>query len=255
MYLYKISTINTYKTDCTSNLISKILHNWRTHHKSNILYRTTLSKIILLCLSGTSTYMLSSVTELNEMLKDCGNNLSKPQKNIAYIINKIGYTSLEEVTKLSNLFNIKIFQVDVSYDLTINNNGDCILNNKYIIGSRTLEVHNIAIKYSSKLAKLDKFVFQALLTQSRDNDLNSHGVSYASRNKEGTIYVHFPVTADMCMSMGYNFYTDNSTIWAVYYERGDMRFNIVKVNDNYLSDECCVNLKNVKLIKPTIKFL
>ncbi|CAO3675703.1 unnamed protein product [Umbelopsis vinacea] len=258
MYLYKISVQTEDKSGAGADLISKLLHNWRTHHKNNMMYGATLSKIILLCLPGT--YMLSTVTELTGMLKHCEHNLKCPP-NIADIVTKTGYTSMAEIEKLSkvlkfnNKFNNKVSQ-NLLYDLTIDGDGEYILSSKYaafIIGSRSLDEHVTAIKATARLAKLDRSVFNALLTQSRDNDLNGNGISYASRNSEGTISIHHPVSAETCMTMGYNFYTDKSAVWAVYYERADGRFRIVKVEDQHLSDTQCVQLQSVTLIKPAFK--
>lgn len=258
MYLYKISVQTEDKSGAAADLISKLLHNWRTHHKNNMMYGATLSKIILLCLPGT--YMLSTVTELTAMLKYCEHNLKCPP-NIADIVTKTGYTSMAEIEKLSkvlkfnNKFNNKVSQNPL-YDLTIDGNGEYILSSKYaafIIGSRSLDEHVTAIKATARLAKLDRSLFNALLTQSRDNDLNSNGISYASRNSEGTVSIYHPVSAETCMTMGYNFYTDKSAVWAVYYERADGRFRIVKVEGQHLSDTHCVQLQSVTLIKPAFK--
>ncbi|GAB5593845.1 hypothetical protein Unana1_08745 [Umbelopsis nana] len=257
MYLYKISVQTEDRSGASADLISKLLHNWRTHNKNNLTYRATLAKVMLLCLPGT--YMLSTISELNEMLKYCNGGL-KRQRNIADIVTKTGYTSLAEIEKLCKLlkFSNSTGSQNVLYDLTIDDEGNYILSSKlasFIIGSRTSEVHQIAIKSSSTLAKLDRSVFLAILTQSRDNDLNSDGASYASRNSEGTISIHFPVTAETCMSMGYNFYADKQAVitWGVYYERADGRFRIVKVDGDHIIDTDCVKLQSVMLIKPAFK--
>ncbi|KAI8575569.1 hypothetical protein K450DRAFT_261281 [Umbelopsis ramanniana AG] len=254
MYLYKISVQTSDHSGATADLIGKLLHNWRTHHKNNIAYRTTLARVILLCLPGT--YMLSSVNELTEMLKYCKNGY-RSSPNVSDIVHKIGYTSLPEVEKLSKALKLgnKTSQQTV-YDLAIASDGNYVLTNEYasfVIGARTLDVHVTAINASNRLAKLDHRVLQAILTQSRDNNLNSNGVSYASRNSKGTLSIHLPVPAETCMDMGYDFYTDKSNVWAVYYERSDSRFRITKVEQNRLIDTTCVNLQKVTLIKPEFK--
>ncbi|KAI9285201.1 hypothetical protein BC943DRAFT_323792 [Umbelopsis sp. AD052] len=255
MYLYQISVQTSDHSGATADLIGKLLHNWRTHHKNNIAYRTTLARVILLCLTGT--YMLSSVTELVEMLKYCQYGYKAPP-NVSDIVHKIGYTSLPEVEKLSKILKLsnKSVQKNVVYGLSIESAGNYILTNEYasfVIAARTLPVHVTAVNASSRLAKLDHMVLQAILTQSRDNNLNSNGVSYASRNSKGTLSIHLPVSAETCMDMGYDFYTDKSTIWAVYYERSDSRFRITKVEHNRLIDTTLVNLQKVTLIKPAFK--
>lgn len=255
MYLYKISTQTSHHSGETADLIAKLLHNWRTHNKNDNAYKSTLARVILLCLP--EAYMLSSVAELTEMLKDCQYG-DKSQPNLTNIVNKIGYTSLSEVEKLSKALKLSkgTSKRKVVYDLSIGNAGTYVLINEhssYIISSRTLDVHVIAIKASSKLAKLDRAVLQAISTQSRDNVLNSNGVSYASRNTKGTLSRHLPVPAEVCMDMGYDFYTDGSTIWAVYYERSDARFRITQVEHDHLIDTNNINLAKVTHIKPLIK--
>jgi hypothetical protein len=255
MYLYKISVRTVNHSGAPADLIGKLLHNWRTHHKNNMAYRSTLARVILLCLPGT--FMLSSVSELTEMLKHCQEGYKCPS-NIADIVCKTGYTSLPEVDKLSKAlkFSNNVSQQKVIYDLTIENDGDHFLFSKYgsyVIGSRTLDVHVTAITASARLAKLDRMVLQAILTQSRDNNLNCNGVSYASRNSKGTVIMQLPVTAETCMAMGYNFYTDNTAVWGVYYERSDARFRITKVEDGHLSDTYSDTLQNVTLTKPAFK--
>lgn len=255
MYLYKISTHASDHSGATADLIAKLLHNWRTHHKNDNAYKSTLARVILLCLP--EAYMLSSVTELTEMLKDCQYGYKSPP-NVTDIVHKNGYTSLSEVEKLSKALKLskRTSKRKVIYDLAIESAGTYVLTNEhesYVISSRTLDVHVTAITASSKLAKLDRAVLQAISTQSRDNNLNSNGVSYASRNTKGTLSIHLPVPAEVCMDMGYDFYTDGSTVWAVYYERSDSRFRITKVEDGHLIDTTDVNLPKVTLIKPVFK--
>jgi hypothetical protein len=255
MYLYKISVAISDHSGATADLIGKLLHNWRTHHRNNIAYRTTLARVIILCLPGT--YMLSSVIELTEMLKHCQNGY-KPPPNMPDIVHKIGFTSLTEVEKLSKALKLsnRNAQQNVIYDLAITSAGSYVLTNEYasfVISSRTLDVHVTAVKASSKLAKLDPMVLQAILTQSRDNSLNSNGVSYASRNSKGTLSIQIPVPAETCMDMGYDFYTDKSIVWAVYYERSDDRFRITKVEHDCLIDTTQVNLQKVTPIIPVFK--
>lgn len=271
MYLYKISILKQDKLNNDNNmndLIGKMLHNWRTHYKNETMYKATLSKLILLCLLESDTYILCTITELNEMLKYYTRNLKFSQK-LPEIIRKIGYTSLFEVSKLCKLLKFNnSYIINVSYNLTINNEDNYILSFlrdqkeelSFLIKARTLNEHMIAIKASTLLSKLNKLIFNVLLTQTRDNDINNDGACYASRNKNGTILMHNPITAEMCMAMGYNFYIDKSInyIWAVNYERSDGKFNIIKVegdnaNIKHLSDKSFEKLKNVILIKPIFK--
>lgn len=107
MYLYKISILKQSRlgNGNIKDLISKMLHNWRTHYKNNIEYKATLSKLIIICLYVNGTYMLSSVSELNEMLKYYTHSLTFSE-TIPELITKTGYTSLSEITKLSKLLKI-----------------------------------------------------------------------------------------------------------------------------------------------------
>jgi hypothetical protein len=218
------------------------------------MYTATLAKIILACLAGT--YMKASVTELTKMLQYSEPPIRCPP-NIVDIVTKNGYTSLAEVEKLSKLLKGKTDKPNqVVYDLKIHTTGDYLLATKYttfIIGSRNLEEHAVAINASPSLAKLDRNVLRAVLSQTRDNDLNSSSASYASRNSNGPVIVHRPVTAETCMTMGYNFYTDNFTTWAIHYERSDARFRILKLEDGQLSDTNLEQLQSVILTKPEIK--
>lgn len=253
MYLYKISAHTSNRSGANSDLISKLLHNWRTHYRHNIKYTATLANILLLCLPGT--YMKATVTELTKMLQHY-KPAAKSPPNIATIISKNGYTSLAEVEKLSKLFKLEnSTPKHIVYDLKIHQTGDYLLATEYatyIIGSRTLEEHAVAVNASALLAKLDSSVFKAVLSQTRDNELNRDSASYASRNSRGTVVVHRPVTAETCMTMGYNFYTDNHAVWAVYYERSDGKFKILQVEDGQLSDTHLEELKAVGLVKPEI---
>lgn len=287
MYLYKISVLikeeswelpNIPYENCEYHiiidLIGKLLHNWRTHNRNNTLYKIILSKLIILCLLNFNTYILCSLTEFDDILKYCTVNptfFSKSHdiQKVSIIINKIGYTSLDEILKLSKIlkFNNKLTDnkkdKNIIYDLNINNDGKYVIeNNKlsFIIGNRTLSDHIIAIKYNKSLNFLDELIYKTLLTQSRDNDINNNGVCYISRNKKSEVFLYQPISAKMCMSIGYNFYLDGSTdnIFATYYESSDERFNIVKVENNnndinlkHLSDKNdYMSLHNVILIKP-----
>jgi hypothetical protein len=98
MYLYKISVHTSSRSGAQADLISKILHNWRTHYKTNVMYTATLAKIILACLAGT--YMKASVTELTKMLQYSEPPIRCPP-NIVDIVTKNGYTSLAEVIKVA----------------------------------------------------------------------------------------------------------------------------------------------------------
>ncbi|KAG2172416.1 hypothetical protein INT43_004958 [Umbelopsis isabellina] len=253
MYLYKISVHASNRSGADSDLVSKILHNWRTHYRHNVKYTATLANILLFCLPGT--YMKATVTELTKMLQHF-EPASKCPPNFATIISKNGYTSLAEVEKLSKTLKLKnSMPKNIVYDLRIHTTGDYWLSTEYAtytIGSRTLEEHVVAINASAHLAKLDSAVFKAVLSQTRDNELTRDSASYASRNSRGTVVVHRPVTAETCMIMGYSFYADKSATWAVYYERFDGRFRILKVEDGQLSDSHLDELKAVVLVKPEI---
>ncbi|KAJ2960845.1 hypothetical protein NQZ79_g3821 [Umbelopsis isabellina] len=251
MYLYKISVHASNRSGADSDLVSKLLHNWRTHYRHNIKYSATLANVLLFCLPGT--YMKATVTELTKMLQHF-EPASKCPPNIATIVSKNGYTSLTEVEKLFKLLKLKSSTPkNIIYDLKIHTTGDYLLATEYatfFIGSRTLEEHAVAVNASTRLAKLDQSVFKAVLSQTRDNELNRNSASYASRNSHGTVAVHRPVTAETCMTMGYNFYADKFALWAVYYERSDSRFKILKVEDGQLSDTHFEQLKAVVLVKP-----